>query len=108
VAERGRHAGSVITDDDEAITAALADVSVPTLLMSMVHLTGDPSWIRGEDVPVGNYLNEVQGFMDPEAQDRVRARAAEAICAWRDAGCPLPPQPDEALLHEMMNVLVAA
>ncbi len=81
-----RHAGTVITDDDDTIAAALADVSVPTLLMSMVHITGDPSWIRGEDIPVGVYLNEVQGFMEPDAQDRVRARALAAISSWRDPG----------------------
>jgi 4-hydroxyacetophenone monooxygenase len=107
VAVRSRFAGEPVTDDDATIAAALEDLSVPALLMSMVHMTGDPSWIRGDDVPAGIYLNEVQGFMDPEAQARVRARALEAITAWRDGGCVLPPQPDAALLHEMMDVLVA-
>lgn len=105
---RSRYAGTPITDDDATIAAALEDVSVPTLLMSMVHMTGDPSWIRGADVPVGSYLNEVQGFMTPEARARVRARALDAIRGFRDRGCVLPDQPDRALLREMMNVLVAA
>ena len=38
-----RYAGLPITDDDAAIAAALEDVSVPTLLVSLVHLTGDAS-----------------------------------------------------------------
>jgi 4-hydroxyacetophenone monooxygenase len=76
---RSRFAGEPITDDDATIAAALEDLSVPALIMSMVHMTGDPSWIRGEDVPVGIYLNEVQGFMDPESRARVRARALDAI-----------------------------
>jgi 4-hydroxyacetophenone monooxygenase len=57
-----RHAGLPITDDDVTIARHLADVSVPTLLLSVVHMTGDPAWIRGPLRPVGIYLNEVQGF----------------------------------------------
>ncbi len=59
---RSRHAGLPITDDDVTIARHLADVSVPTLLLSVVHMTGDPAWIRGPLRPVGIYLNEVQGF----------------------------------------------
>ena len=44
--ERNPHAGRPFTDDDAAIAAALEDVSVPALLCSLVHITGDPSWIR--------------------------------------------------------------
>ena len=46
--DRNPHAGRPFTDDDAAIAAALEDVSVPALLCSMVHITGDPSWIRGD------------------------------------------------------------
>src|SRR5690349_22450335 len=84
------HAGLPITDDDATIAAALEDVSVPTLLVSMVHLTGDPSWIRGDLRPAGIYLNEVQGFMSPEDQAEARRRALAAIVAYRDGGCVLP------------------
>ena len=41
-----RYAGAPITDDDATIAAALEDVSVPALLMSMVHMTGDPRYLR--------------------------------------------------------------
>ncbi len=96
-----------ITDSDEEIAAYLEDVSVPALLMSMVHLTGDPSHLRGPHRPVGIYLNEVQGFMSPDDQAAVRARALELIVAYRDRGCQMPPPPSPELVHEMMNVLVA-
>ena len=46
--DRNPHAGLPFTDDDAAIAAALEDVSIPALLCSMVHITGDPSWIRGD------------------------------------------------------------
>jgi 4-hydroxyacetophenone monooxygenase len=104
---RPRYAGAPITDDDATIAAALEDVSVPTLMASMVHLTGDPSWIRGALRPAGIYLNEVQGFMDPADQAEVRRRAAAAIAAFRDGGCVLPPPPGPELVREIMDFLVA-
>jgi 4-hydroxyacetophenone monooxygenase len=97
----------VITDDDQAIAAALEDVSIPTLMMSLVHMTGDPAILRGPIRPAGIYLNEVQGFMSPEDQAAIRALAVEVISAYRDGGCVLPPPPSPEVIHEMMNVLVA-
>jgi len=96
-----------ITEDDEAIAAALEDVSVPALMMSMVHMAGDPSILRGQLRPAGIYLNEVQGFMSPEDQASVRALGVQVIGAYRDGGCELPDPPSPEVVHEMMNVLVA-
>ncbi|MFI6588428.1 flavin-containing monooxygenase [Embleya sp. NPDC050493] len=102
---RNPHAGLPITDDDAAIAAALEDVSVPALMLSLVHLTGDPSYIRGAIKPRMLVLNEIQGFMPEEEQAEVRRLALEAIRAYRDAGCVLPEQPGPELLHEMMSWL---
>ncbi len=98
---------TIITDDDQTIADALEDVSVPALMMSMVHMTGDPSILRGSHRPAGVYLNEVQGFMSPEDQAAVRAQALQVIVDYRDSGCRLPSPPGPELVHEMMNVLVA-
>ncbi len=105
---RNRFAGEPFTDDDTTIAAALEDVSVPTLLMSMVHMTGDPRYLRWPHVPAGIYLNEVQGFMDPESQQVVRDEALRVIAAYRDGGCALPEPPDAERLRDMMRVLVAS
>jgi 4-hydroxyacetophenone monooxygenase len=105
--ERSRFAGEPITDDDETIAAALEDLSVPTLLMSMVHMTGDTSILDGPLRPVGIYLNEVQGFMSDEDQAAVRAKALGVIKAYRDGGSVLPPTPSESTIHRMMEFLVA-
>ena len=102
---RNRFAGAPIADDDDAIAAALEDVSVPTLLVSMVHLTGDPSWIRSELQPHGIFLNEVQGYMTEEEKAEARRRALHAIIAFRDNGCVLPPPPDREVIKEMMAFL---
>ena len=104
---RGRHAGAVITDDDATIAAALEDVSIPTLLVSMIHMSGDLSILDGPLRPAGIYLNEVQGFMSPEDRAAVRARALEVITAYRDAGSVLPPAPSAQDVHRMMSFLVA-
>lgn len=102
-----RHAGATILDDDASIAAALEDASVPTLMMSMVHMSGDASFLDRELRPRGIFLNEVQGFMSPEDQARVRAEALEVIKAFRDSGCRLPPPPSSATVHKMMCFLVA-
>ncbi len=92
--DRNPHAGVPFTDDDATIAAALEDVSVPALLCSLVHMTGDPSWIRGELRPQVAVLNDYQGGMSEEMQAEVRRRALPAIAAYRDGGCvPQPPSP---------------
>lgn len=68
-----------MTDDDAVIAKALEDLSVPTLMLSLVHLTGDPKWIRSEIRPQGLFLNEVQGFMSEAMQAEARKLALEAI-----------------------------
>ena len=105
--DRSRYAGTIITDDDATIAAALADVSIPTLLLSMVHMSGDASLLDGPLRPAGVYLNEVQGFMSPDDQAAVRAMALEVISAYRDGGSALPPPPDAATIQKMMSFLVA-
>ncbi|WP_101757210.1 NAD(P)/FAD-dependent oxidoreductase [Oceanicoccus sp. KOV_DT_Chl] len=99
-------AGIPFTDDDATIEAALSEASVPTLLLTMIHMTGDASILQGSLRPAGVYLNEFQGFMSPEDQTAVRAQALEVIKAYRDGGCQLPPPPSKATIHEMMKFLV--
>lgn len=104
---RDRYAGLPITDDDETIARMLEDVSVPTLLASLVHLTGDASILDGPLRPAGIYLNEVQGFMSPEDQAAARAFALEKIIEYRDGGCVLPPPPSPETVKRIMDFLVA-
>src|SRR4029453_18442959 len=106
VEARNIHAGLPITDDDAAIAAALEDASIPTLVLSLVHIPGDPSWIRGELRPQGLFLNEVQGFMSEDAKAQVRALALDVIRKYRDGGSQLPSPPSPALIREMMSWLV--
>ncbi|MGZ4795545.1 MAG: flavin-containing monooxygenase [Acidimicrobiia bacterium] len=103
---RNPHAGQVITDDDATIAAALEDVSIPTLMLSLVHMTGDLSYVRGPIRPQGLFLNEVQGYMAEEDKAAVRATALDVIRTYRDGGCVLPPPPGPEAIREMMSFLV--
>lgn len=96
-----------IPDDDAVIAAALEDASIPTLIMSMIHMSGDTSLLDGPIRPAGVYINEYQGYMSEEDKAAVRLQALEVIKAFRDGGCQLPPAPDAETVHRMMNFLVA-
>src|SRR5437667_7152535 len=95
---RNPHAGVPFTDDDAAIAAVLEDVSIPALLCSLVHMTGDPSWIRGHLRPRASALNDYQASMTEEDMAEARRLALPAIAAFRDAGCVLPPPPSDELV----------
>ncbi|HEY5109542.1 MAG TPA: NAD(P)/FAD-dependent oxidoreductase [Acidimicrobiales bacterium] len=103
---RNPHAGEPFDTPDEEIAEALLDVSIPTLLLSLVHMSGDPELIRGRLRPAGLFLNEVQGYMTEEDKAAARALALEVIRDYRDRGCPEPEPISSELLHEMMTWLV--
>jgi 4-hydroxyacetophenone monooxygenase len=103
---RNPHAGQPFTTSDEDIASALLDVSVPTLMLSLVHMAGDPALIRGVLKPAGLFLNEVQGYMSEEDKAAARDVALEVIADYRDRGCPDPEPINGELLKEMMEWLV--
>jgi 4-hydroxyacetophenone monooxygenase len=103
---RNPHAGQPFTTSDEEIASALLDVSIPTLLLSLVHMSGDPELIRGALRPAGLFLNEVQGYMSEDDKAAVRALALPVIADYRDRGCPDPQPVSTELLKEMMEFLV--
>ncbi len=99
---RSRYAGKPFTTSTADIAAALEDVSIPTLLLSLVHITGDARFIR-DFKQMGVFLNEVQGFMSEEDKARARAEALPVIVDYRDRGCPEPEPLSDDLIREMMD-----
>ncbi|MED5811338.1 NAD(P)/FAD-dependent oxidoreductase [Mycolicibacterium sp. 050232] len=99
---RSFHVGQPFTTSDAEIAAALEQVSIPTLLLSLVHITGNPSYIR-EFKQAGLFLNEVQGFMSEEDKARVREVALPVIADYRDRGCPVPEPLPAELVREMLD-----
>lgn len=103
-AVRNPHAGEPFADDDATIAAALEAVSVPALLCSLVHMTGDPSWIRARPLAQLGSSSDFQCGLSGDDCDSIRRRALPAIAAYRDAGCQ-PHTVSRELLLEMMSFL---
>ena len=101
---RNPHGGERFMTDDQGIAAALEDVSIPALLCSLVHMTGDPAWIRGEVRPRVALPLDIQSGIPLDEQAQVRRLALATICAYRDGGCQ-PKELPRQLLQEMMSFL---
>jgi 4-hydroxyacetophenone monooxygenase len=91
--------------DPQALIEAVAVGNVPTLLMVLVQLTGDESWLREPYTLArtrGMEDND-SGGLAPELQTRVREAATEALLRW-NAGEPITnPDPCPALLVRMLS-----
>ena len=74
MSERNIHEGLPIGDDDAVIAAALEDVSIPTLLLSLVHMTGDPK-PHPEPVAARRLLGVDAGTRSRQARDRLKGSA---------------------------------
>lgn len=101
---RNPHAGEPFSDGDAAIAAALDDVAIPALLCSLVHMTGNVSWIRDHPTRTVPSSLDYQCGLTIDEQADVRRRALPAIAAYRDGGHE-PVALDEAVLAEMMAFL---
>jgi len=101
-----RPAAEPITESDAFIADALKSASIPTLMLSMVHITGDTGSLRGPIRPKAAIMGESQGSLSEPEKAEIRARALEVLTAYRDGGCKLPPPPSRETIHEMMSFLV--
>ena len=95
-----------ITEDNASIAAALENTSIPALMMSMLHMSGDTSILDGEIKPGMAFMGEIQGFLTPEQQAEVRAKALDIIIDYRDRNCELPEPPNKEVVHKMMQFIV--
>ena len=92
--------------DDARLAEAIAIANIPTLLMVLVQMTGDRRWLNDPYRPRwagGGIEDNDSGQLTEEIQDEIRNAACEAIRAWA-AGKPLAiPDPDPALLVQMLK-----
>ena len=94
-------------DNVSELDDALKDAHIPSLMMSLVHLTGDASHLTPEMKPVYDFFGDGQGGFSPEKQQHIRDMAKTAMLAHLN-GKPLPPPPDAATLRKMMDFIAGA
>ncbi|MEC9345041.1 MAG: NAD(P)/FAD-dependent oxidoreductase [Pseudomonadota bacterium] len=92
--------------DDETIRKALEVAHIPALMNALVHITGDPSIIRGAIRPKKTLFRDPQAGIDEAGQAEVRALAFDLLRAWRDAGAPDPVVPGPDLVREMLTFII--
>lgn len=90
---------------DQEIRTALEAAHVPSLLLALVHLTGDLSLIRGDIQPAPEFLSDAQDGIPEDAQRRARQLAFNVLVAAREGGHDHPTELDDAALVEMMGYL---
>lgn len=88
------------------IDEALKEAHIPSLIVTLVHLTGDASLLDAEK-PIYDFFGDGQGGFSPEKQQQVRALAKDAIAALQ-SGKKLPPAPDFATIRKMMDFVAGA
>ncbi|MDP7704721.1 NAD(P)/FAD-dependent oxidoreductase [Mycobacterium sp. TY815] len=99
--------GLPFDDSDDVIRDAVSQASVPALLMSMVHMTGDISLLDELPRPYALIAMDLQGAMSEPDKDAVRQRAFDVIRDYRDRGCPPPHIPDPEQMRVMFDVISA-
>jgi 4-hydroxyacetophenone monooxygenase len=89
--------------DDETIADAVSCANLPTLLLVLVHLTGDVGLIRGEIRPRRASPQRPDGDIGEAHALEIRERACRALRALRDNHGALPPAPSRSVLGEMLS-----
>lgn len=91
------------------LDSILVDANVPSLLMSLYHLTGDQKWLEEPyrpRRPRGMSDNDSAG-LDEAVQDEVRSATRDAIISWVRGADLRAPDPDAGTLSHMMAVCAA-
>jgi 4-hydroxyacetophenone monooxygenase len=95
--------------DWRLLDAGIEQANIPSLLMVLVQMTGDLSWLAPRYAPrrARGLDDNDDGGLDPQLQEEIRAAAKRAIAEWR-AGSPMAmPRPDDGFLAHMLGVAMA-
>ena len=88
------------------LDAILKEAHLPSLLMSLVHMTGDASLLSDEMTPVYDFFGDSKiGGYSPEIQERLRGQAAAALRAYLSGEKPIPARPTDSVILRMMNLV---
>ena len=88
---------------DSALRDALACAHIPSLMNSLVHLTGDMSLVRGEIRPEGGFLTDAQCGVSEAHQAEIRELAFKTIRDYQYACRDNSDHALAALSHEQIE-----
>ena len=94
--------------DRGSLTSAMESANLPTLVVVLYQLTGDPRWLADPYRPTrgrGMDDNDDGGFAEP-VRAEIRAAAVDAVLAWSAGRQPAVPAPTGTFLVELMSLAV--
>ncbi len=98
-----------MTQDLSKLDQALDQAHLPTLMVALVHITGNTDHLRDGLKPVYDFFTDSRLGGLPEAkQVEVKALAKKILTDYFARGEKLPPQPSPADLRKMMDFVVGA
>lgn len=97
-----------MADVRAGLDEALREAHLPALLAALVHMTGDPDWLRPEWTPTYTPLARNDSGIPQAEQAKIREAAKAAILAYMAGAPPKLPAPDTALLRRMMDFVGGA
>ncbi|MYK81272.1 MAG: hypothetical protein F4024_01645, partial [Gammaproteobacteria bacterium] len=98
---------------DAQLEAALEDVNLPTLLVTLAHLTGDDAWLAQRyapapiAVPEGGLFPDNTGGYEADVAAEIRAAAYDALRRLGRERPELPPPPSVGRMAQLMAFSVA-
>src|SRR4051812_28837064 len=94
--------------DARELDEVLKDAHLPALLVALVQLTGDDSWLRPEWTPTYSPLDRNDPGIPAEEQAKIRELAKAAILAHPAGAPPKIRAPELPLLRRMMDFVAGA
>jgi 4-hydroxyacetophenone monooxygenase len=91
---------------ESSLTGALETANIPTLLMVLLHLTGDMRWVsdRYQCTRIKGLDDNDSGGLPPEVQAEVRDAARTAILDWKAGQPAVLNAPSHEVLARMMRI----
>ena len=95
--------------DDVTMKEALQGASIPTLMACLAHITGERRWIEHPFLPKRDIalFADPSGGLPPEVQAQVRDGMAQVLSELADGRRQLAPQPDDAMMLDIMRTIIA-
>ncbi|MDF5890229.1 NAD(P)/FAD-dependent oxidoreductase [Pseudomonas syringae pv. syringae] len=93
--------------DDETLRGHLLGADIPTLLMTVAHLTGELDVLKPDWKPVVA-MGVAESGMNADVEAQVREFCLHRLLAFRDSGLPVPARPTSDQLHAIGTWLMGS